>query len=308
MNGTTSANSTSSGADGPVGYASLNGGTTGGAGGSETTVTSIDELLAAVEGDEPAIIYIDSVLSGSSEKIRVGSNKSILGRSSKAGIEGAGLFIKEAKNVIVRNLAISKVNTGEKDAIGVQKSENVWIDHCDLSSDLDHGKDYYDGLADFTHGSDYITVSNTKFHDHYKASLCGHTDSNADEDAGKLHVTYANNHWANINSRMPLVRFGTVHVFNGYYEGGSMGDSAVNTRMGAQVLVESNAMAGIKDAVVSEYSDEDGYAVTRDNDFGEGANTAPEGTLDSVPYEYELLGSANVEAAVVGVAGNTLTL
>lgn len=145
-------------ADGPVGYASMNGGTTGGAGGSETTVTSIDELIEAVKGDEAAVVYIDSMLSGSSEKIRVGSNKSILGKSSEAGIEGAGLFIKEAKNVIVRNLAISKVNTGEKDAIGVQKSENVWIDHCDLSSDLDHGKDYYDGLADFTHGSDYITI------------------------------------------------------------------------------------------------------------------------------------------------------
>lgn len=159
INSTTAANATTTQqTDGPVGYASQNGGTTGGAGGSSTTVTSISELMDAVSGDDPAIIYISGSLTGSTEKIRVGSNKSILGKDSKAGIVGAGLFIKEAKNVIVRNLAISKVSEGEGDAIGVQKSENVWIDHCDLSSDLEHGKDFYDGLADFSHGSDYITV------------------------------------------------------------------------------------------------------------------------------------------------------
>ena len=27
-------------------------------------------------------------------------------------------------------------------------STNVWIDHCDLSSNRDHDKDYYDGLID----------------------------------------------------------------------------------------------------------------------------------------------------------------
>jgi hypothetical protein len=27
-------------------------------------------------------------------------------------------------------------------------SNNVWIDHVDVSSDRDHDKDYYDGLID----------------------------------------------------------------------------------------------------------------------------------------------------------------
>lgn len=152
------ARQSSSATDGPIGFASQNGGTTGGAGGSTTTVTSISELMDAVEGDEAAIIYVEGTLEGSTDKIRIGSNKSILGKDSSSKIVGAGLFIKEAKNVIVQNLAISKVSEGEGDAIGVQKSENIWIDHCDLSSDLDHGKDYYDGLADFSHGTDYVTV------------------------------------------------------------------------------------------------------------------------------------------------------
>ena len=137
---------------------STDGGTTGGAGGSEVTVKTVKELMAAVKGDEPSIIWVEGTLEGYIDKVRVGSNKSILGKNSESKIIGAGLFIKEAKNVIVQNLAISKVSEGEGDAIGVQKSENIWIDHCDLSSDLDSGKDFYDGLADFSLGVDYVTV------------------------------------------------------------------------------------------------------------------------------------------------------
>jgi pectate lyase len=107
---------------------------------------------------------------------------------------------------------------------------------------------------------------------------------------------------------MPLLRFGTAHIINSYYDGDSHGDSGINSRMGAQALVESNVFVGIKDALTSRFSKEDGYAVEDDNDFGESENSAPKGTLTSVPYEYELLGSENVKAAVVGVAGNTLTL
>jgi hypothetical protein len=32
--------------------------------------------------------------------------------------------------------------------IEVEYSNNVWIDHVDVSSDRDHDKDYYDGLLD----------------------------------------------------------------------------------------------------------------------------------------------------------------
>lgn len=61
-------------------------------------------------------------------------------------------------------MKISKVLADAGDAITIQASSNVWVDHCDLSSDQDHDKDYYDGLCDVTHGSDYVTISNTYFH------------------------------------------------------------------------------------------------------------------------------------------------
>ncbi|KAK4502714.1 hypothetical protein PRZ48_006140 [Zasmidium cellare] len=290
--------------DGPVGYASLNGGTTGGAGGSETTVSSLDELTSAAEADGAAIIYVKGLISGEGQ-VRVASDKSILGVDSSSGLEGVSLYIKDVSNVIVRNLAISKVLADTGDAVGVQKSTNVWLDHLDLSSDMDHGKDYYDGLVDVTHAADYVTISNVYFHDHYKVSLVGHSDSNGDEDTGHLTVTYANNYWSNVNSRLPSVRFGTAHIFNNYFDGG---DTGVNTRMGAEVLVESTVFEGVKYPVTSKDSDETGSAVCNDIIWGDGEQTAPDGSLTSVPYEYTLLGSDKVKAAVVGTAGNTLTL
>jgi pectate lyase len=77
---------------------------------------------------------------------------------------------------------------------------------------------------------------------------------------------------------------------------------------GEQTLVESNVFVDIKDALTSEFSKEDGFAVANGNYFGSSENSAPAGTLTSVPYEYTLLGRENVKAAVVGTAGNTLTL
>lgn len=254
--------------------------------------------------DTARVIVVSGTITGAA-KVYVGSNKSIIGADSSAKLVGVGLYINKQKNVIVRNLAISKVLAENGDAIGIQASSNVWVDHCDLSSDRDHDKDYYDGLCDVTHASEWVTVSNTYFHDHWKASLVGHSDSNGDEDTGHLHVTYANNHWYNVNSRGPSFRFGTGHVFNSYYD---TLDTGINTRMGAQLLVESNVFAAVTDPLESADSDTAGYAVSRDNDFGGGVNSAPAGTLTAVPYEYTLLGSANVKAAVVGTAGNTLAL
>lgn len=151
-----------------------------------------------------------------------------------------------------------------------------------------------------THAADFVTVSNTFIHDHWKASLIGHSDSNGDEDTGYLHVTQNNNYWYNINSRGPSFRFGTGHVYNSYYLDVSDG---INTRQGAQLLVESNTFVGSKKPL---YSTDSGYAVANDNDFGSGKNAAEAGTLKSVPYDYNLLGSAKVKDAVVGTAGQTL--
>ncbi|RDL40281.1 putative pectate lyase A [Venustampulla echinocandica] len=286
----------------PGGYASQNGGTTGGAGGTTTTVSSFAQFTAAVAGDAKKVVFVSAPITSSVKQVKIGSNTSVIGKSSKVVFTGFGVLVKDAKNVIIRNIGIANVVAANGDALGIQKSTNVWVDHVDLSSDRDHDKDFYDGLLDATHAADFITITNSKIHDHWKASLVGHSDSNKAEDTGKLRITYANNHWLNINSRGPSFRFGTGHMFNNYYENVSDG---INTRSGAQVLVENNIWAGKSSKAL--YTVNDGGAVASGNDFGPSENTAPAGTLKTVPYKYTLVAASAVKAAVVGKAGNTLT-
>ncbi len=195
-----------------VGYGA---GTTGGAGGPSTTVTTLSALESAVRGSSPKIVYVSGTISGAAD-VAVGSNTTILGVGSTASLVGISLSLDDVSNVIIRNLSISYVQASNTsgDAIHIiNHTQHVWVDHNNLFSDLNHGKDYYDGLIDITHGSDYITVSWNRLHDHYKVSLVGHSDSNGAEDSGHLHVTYHHNWFYNVNSRLPSLRFGTGHIY-----------------------------------------------------------------------------------------------
>lgn len=82
------------------------------------------------------------------------------------GLTGIGLTILGESNVIVRNMKISKVLADYGDCVTIQASSNVWVDSSDFSSDLDNGKDYYDGLVDTVHASEWVSITNNYFHDH----------------------------------------------------------------------------------------------------------------------------------------------
>ncbi|KAG8935734.1 hypothetical protein FRC02_006782 [Tulasnella sp. 418] len=260
-----------------VGYATLNGGTSGGIGGATTTVTSLAALRTAVADDVARVVIVAAGTYSGNEVIKVGANKSIIGASPGPSLVGVGLRVLEKSNVIIRNLKISKVLADVGDVIGVQgvTVKNVWIDQCDLSNDMDHSKDYYDGLLDITHGVQYVSVT-------------------ASEDT-VITVTYAYNSWSNINSRMPSFRFGRGHVFNSYFL--NSGDG-INTRQGAKLLVENNVFSGVKKPVF-----EDGGCATVQNNENATPNTAPScGTL-TMPYGYSLLSLSSVVSHVTTNAG-----
>jgi pectate lyase len=114
-------------------------------------------------------------------------------------------------------------------------------------------------------------------------------------------------------------------------------DTAINTRMGAQMLVQSNVFKNVAVPVTSRFSDEVGwvspllavfaqrnrwtmswwltcmgtsrYAKVIDTDLGGGVNDAPVGTMTptSVGYSYSLIGSAGVAAKVPREAGAILS-
>lgn len=84
--------------------------------------------------------------------------------------------------------------------------------------------------------------------------------------------------------------------------------TGINTRMGAELLIESCAFSGVTEAIESADSDSVGYATVNDVDLGDGTNTADAGSLTSVPYDYTLLGSGSVASSVTSTAGQTLSI
>lgn len=172
----------------------------------------------------------------------VGSNVTVVGVGDDARIVGASLRIRDASNVIVRNLTLSDAydcfpqwdanDSGGNwnsayDNLSVWTSTSVWVDH-NTFDDGDHppatldtvyGRPFevHDGLVDVTHGSDLVTISSNVLHEHDKTSLVGSSDSRT-QDRGQHRITYHHNHWIDIGQRAPRVRYGDVHVYNELYE------------------------------------------------------------------------------------------
>ncbi|KAF3213371.1 hypothetical protein TWF106_009498 [Orbilia oligospora] len=117
-----------------TGYATLNGGTTGGMGGQIVEVDTLDAYVAAVGDDNPWIVVITGPITASAQ-VSVGSNKSIIRKIKDAKLTGIGTHILQKSNVIVRNLIISKVLSANGDGIWIQESTNVWVDHCEIFND-----------------------------------------------------------------------------------------------------------------------------------------------------------------------------
>jgi len=286
------------------GYATVNGSTTGGGSGPTVTVTTLDAFKSAAASSTAETILVNGHFTSSGAEVTVASNKTIRGVGSNSGLTGIGLKIKSVNNIVIQNLVINKVlaSSGNGDAIHIEKSTHLFIDHNDLSSDTSHGTDYYDGLLDITHAGDYITVSYNYIHDHIKCSLIGHSDDNASEDTGKLHVTYDHNYFKNCDQRTPSIRFGTLHAYNNYFVNGSTG---IHSRMGAQALVQNNVWSGVKTPIeTTKDSDVDGFVNQSGNVFGSGTNLITQtGSLTSVPYSYNLGSASSVATYVPANAG-----
>ncbi len=178
----------------------------------------------------------------------------------------------------------------------------MWIDHNSFSAGRTHDKDYYDGLLDINHGSDNVTVSWNAFKEHFKGSLVGHSDNYASEDTDHLKVTYHHNHFSNVYSRVPSLRFGTGHFYNNYVDGA---ETACHARMGAQMLVENNVFRNTGVSVTTNRSsDVDGYAVLRGNDLGGAATEISQvGSFTTPPYSYTAESASSVATSVTSGAG-----
>lgn len=292
--------------------------TTGGGNATPVRPTSAAELQKLALDPAPQVIELTSSIV--IPRLKVGSNKTIIGIGPGVTITG-GIALKgdasaQVSNVILRNLHVDGGTAETEDAVHIEYAHHVWIDHLDIY-------DGPDGSLDMTHAVNWITVSWTsvrytdKYHPaegesvaaHRFASLLGHSDNNAKEDAGRIKVTFHHNFWgAGVLERMPRVRFGQVHVYNNYF--GSVGNHyCVRAGTGAQLLIENNYFDGVSSP--HEFNNDDdqktAYITARNNIYQNttGAQlTGGGGTAwSAAPYAPKLDAPADVPAPVKRCAG-----
>jgi pectate lyase len=286
-----------------AGYATINGGTTGGSATvPQVTATNAADFVTYATATEPSVILVDGMIK-LADTVDIASNKSIIGVGANSGFTGAGLHLTDVNNVILRNLVFSKIGVGEGDAINLKRTTNVWIDHCDLSSDQDDTTSGYDGLVEITHASDWITVSWCRFHDHRDTGLIGNLEDNAAEDAGKLHTTYHHNLFLKVNSG-PRMRYSTVHIYSNHFQEVSVNGVAAETM--SLAFIEQNTFDRVATPITTDYQDaETGSARDESNSFvASGPNNI---TATSNPpllgYTYEPDSASGTPAVVDRCAG-----
>lgn len=229
---------------------------------------------------------------------------------AKEVYRNAGLFsLNACENIIFRNLALAgpgPIDVGGADLLTLSNgTKHVWVDHCSFTDGMD-------GNFDINSRSDLITVSWCTFqytdraYDHKASNLLGSSER-PDQGVDNLNVTFAYCIWgAGCEVRMPVVRFGKVHVLNTLYDCAGNGSPAINARIDSEVLVEGCYFEkGVKK--VFEGTDDAKAWQFKGNVFRERFRPADRGTVE-MPYAYTALPASKVPALVRKGAGPTLDL
>lgn len=232
--------------------------TTGGDGGEVVTVTTFEDLERQIASPGARIVQVQGTIAGPDEsfvKLRVGSNKTIIGLGADAALEHIGFDVTgwgdvetgtlsdfcepefegqftPVSNVIIRNLTFRDTLGGSSDADAVVVqcyAHHVWIDHNTFLG-VPNGND---GAIDIKRGADWVTVSWNHLLAWDKSMLLGHDDANGEQDRGTLHVTYHHNYFENTRQRHPRIRFAQAHVLNNYL----FNDASVSNRTASYFLV-----------------------------------------------------------------------
>ena len=234
-----------------AGFATQNGGTTGGKGYSEVTVDNVSDLKSYAKAGNKIIYVKPGTYMG---PVEVGSNVTIYGYQGAIIAQpssGSAMKLSGSKNVIIRNLKFKGAGAhddDDEDCLQVNhESKNVWIDHVDVY-------DGHDGNLDITNASDFVTISWTKFS--YTSASSGHQFSNLignsktkTSDRGHLNVTIHHTWWADgVVERMPRVRFGKVHVANNLFDSKDA-SYCVRAAIEADIRIERNVFIGVQKAL-----------------------------------------------------------
>lgn len=309
-----------------VGWASQNGGVTGGGTAAATVVTNYNDFKAAVTSSAVKVVHISGTITfpaGGRISFQDQSGKTIYGLpgsrlvSNDQTKDGSGILsVKRCSNIIFRNITFEgpgAYDTDGWDNVTVDASTNIWVDHCEF-------QDGMDGNLDIKNASDYISVTWCKFiynkaprpggsggsDDHRFSNLFGSSDG-ATGDRGKLRITMQYCWWAQgCKARMPRVRFGKVHIVNNLFNS-TVASQCVMAGFEADLLVESNVFENVTSPI--DLMDNTFTAITsRNNIFtNTSGNTAGSGTAFTPPYSLTVTPAAQVKGLVSASAGATLT-
>lgn len=280
------------------GFATMGAGTSGGAGGDTITVSTGSELQNAIKSRKnnptPIVIFVEGTINLANSEglskidVKELDGISVIGTGPGAEFDGIGLKIFRASNVILRNLKVHHVLSGEKDCISIEgPADHIWIDHCELYNEYpDVDKDYYDGLLDAKADCEYITYSWNFLHDSWKTALVGSSEG----DVFDRKLTMHHNYFLNCNSRLPLFRASTGHFFNNYFK--DITSTVINSRINSCVRIENNYFENANNPWVSAYSDILGGGEIIGNElvnspfhFSDDTHELPECAPD-IPYIY----------------------
>ncbi|MBT2417735.1 right-handed parallel beta-helix repeat-containing protein [Streptomyces sp. ISL-22] len=213
--GDTTTTSAARWSDQPHGFASLAGGTTGGAGGKVVTVTDQASLARYAAAPEPYIIRVQGTVTAQpfGANITVASDKTIVGVGTSGElVQGEFHLEPGTHNVIIRNMTIrdsaveGNWDCKDTDFDGIQMDtvHHVWVDHNRFSN-------ICDGQLDVRKDSEYVTVSYNRFENNNKTFGLGWT-SNV-----KTQITIDHNWFAHTKQRNPSVdNAAYAHLYNNY--------------------------------------------------------------------------------------------
>ncbi|CAI0442566.1 unnamed protein product, partial [Linum tenue] len=234
------------------------------------------------------IVFASDMTIKLKHELMFNSYKTVDGRGASVHITGNGcLTLQYVSHVIIHNIRIfnCKPYRGRSDGDGISLfgAQNVWIDHCTLSSCTD-------GLIDAIMGSTGITISNNYFSHHNEVMLMGHDDKYA-LDTG-MQVTIAFNRFGEaLVQRMPRCRRGYIHVVNNdftYWQMYAIGGSASPTinSQGNRYIAPADADAKEVTKRVDTSEDWTDWNWRTDGDIMvNGAFFVPSGAGMSVQYE-----------------------
>jgi pectate lyase len=316
------------------GYASENGGTSGGAGGATvkaTTGTQIHEALCKrAASDTPIVIQVEGTINhGNTTKVsgdscntaadrielKEISNVTIVGVGAGATFDQLGIHLRDSSNIVIQNVTVKNVKKSGSplsnggDAISMEsRVRNVLVDHATLEASGGESEGF-DGLFDMKDDTQFVTLSYSILKNSGRGGLIGSSET----DTGNSFITFHHNKYENLDSRTPLLRGGVAHIFNNHYV--NLNESGINSRAGAKAKVDNNYFQDSKDVLGTFYTSAAGTWHTSGNvldnvtwsaagsEYNPAGPTMTSTTSVTVPYAFALDTAACVPTVVAQTAG-----